>query len=73
MQYVCCQKPSCSVLLKVMHGDMIYACCDKEFLGLIQVVAAMHTLGAGEAADAELRKVERQVAPHTMLLGPEVQ
>lgn len=56
-----------------MQGNMIYACCDKDFLGLIQVVAAMHTLGAGEAADAELRKVERQVAPHTKLLGPEVQ
>lgn len=47
--------------------------CNKIFLVLIQVVAAMHTLGAGEAADAELRKVERQVAPHTKLLGPEVQ
>lgn len=27
-----------------------------------QVVAALHSLGAGEAADAELRKAERQVA-----------
>jgi len=28
---------------------------------LVQVVAALHSLGAGELADSELRKIERQV------------